>query len=288
MLRLRIRYSFLLSLPVQLCIPLLSLSTLRLRIRYLPFLCTDFSKYTVIACDQYSSEVDYWKQVEKFVGDAPSTLNMIYPEAYLEEGRDEYFIERTNKSMDEYVADGVLEPFDGFVLIDHQTPNIKSRKGLLVALDLEQYDFSLGSQSLIRPTEATIESRLVPRMRIREKAQVELPHILVLIDDPEKTVIEPLFEGDWEGAYDFELMENGSHVTGYKVTGNDVIDQICAASRPLTDEENFRKKFSNAPEGAKPMLFEMGDGNQNLATAKQCWENLKKEGAEIDEHPRRR
>jgi len=244
------------------------------------------TKWSVIACDQYTSEPDYWKRVETTVGEAPSTLNLIFPEVYLDQGRDEEFINKINTTMLKYEEQGVLEPFDGFILIDRKTPEIKSRKGIIVALDLENYDFSAGSQSLIRPTESTIAARLPPRIRVREKATVELPHILVLIDDPEKKVIEPLFERDLEVAYEFDLMENGGSIKGFKVQDDKAMDEIAAALAPLADAAKFREKYPDAPEGAKPLLFAMGDGNHSFATAKSCWENLKKSGASMD-HPAR-
>jgi len=252
----------------------------------LPKKGTDYAKWSVIACDQYTSEPDYWKRVENTVGEAPSTLNLIFPEVYLDKGRDEEFITKINASMKKYEEEGILEPFEGFIVIDRKTPSINSRKGIIVALDLEHYDFNAGSQSLIRPTECTIAARLPPRMRVREKANVELPHILVLIDDPEKKVIEPLFEKNLEVAYEFDLMENGGSIKGYKVVDDKAMDEIAAALAPLADAGKFKEQYPDAPHGSKPLLFAMGDGNHSFATAKSCWEDLKKSGAPMD-HPAR-
>lgn len=254
----------------------------------LPRSDVDLTKWCVIACDQYTSEPEYWQRVTDFVGDAPSMLNLIYPEVYLPQKRDAEIIEHTSQMMQEYMNTGILEAQEpGFVLIDRRTPSVASRKGLLVALDLEHYSFEQGSQSLIRATEKTIEARLPPRIAIRQKALIESPHILVLIDDPERTVLEPLFNetSAMRKLYDFDLMEGSGHLTGFHVSAKEQIVSVVDALRKLSSEERFRERYG-AHDGQGKILFAIGDGNHSLATAKRCWEALKSQGAAND-HPAR-
>jgi len=249
---------------------------------------TDLTKWTVIACDQYTAEPQYWERVEATVGDAPSMLRMIYPEVHLPKGKDAEIINGVLQKMGEYRESGVFatkEP--GFVLVDRKTPSAESRLGLVVALDLELYSFKPGSQSLVRPTEKTIEARLPPRVAVRKDAPYESPHILVLIDDPSKTVIEPLAEkrSGMAKLYDFELMEKSGHLVGHHVTGPKDLDGVAQALRALAAPKTFRERYG-ASEEQEPILFAVGDGNHSLATAKKCWEALKEGGAEMD-HPAR-
>lgn len=248
----------------------------------------DLSKWCVIACDQYTSEPEYWQRVKDFVGDAPSMLNLVYPEVYMPQKRDQEFIAAIERNMKTYMHDGVLEEQQpGFLLIDRKTPSVECRKGLLVALDLESYSFEHGSQSLIRATEKTIEARLPPRIAIREKASIESPHILVLIDDPERTVIEPLFScrNEMKRLYDFELMENSGHLTGYHVSSPEHINRVADALRKLGGKDLFQQKYGTGEESG-PILYAVGDGNHSLATAKRCWEAQKAAGAH-GSHPAR-
>lgn len=248
----------------------------------------DMQKWCVIACDQYTSEPAYWKRVEETVGDSPSMLNLIYPEVYLNTTSPAEYIQKISATMETYLKNGVLEEKEpGFVLVDRKTPSTESRKGLVVALDLELYDFAPKSRSLIRATEKTIEERLPARIAVREKAPIESPHILVLIDDPERTVIEPLFEkrAAMNKLYDFDLMEGSGHMTGHHVTKQEDIEQAVGALRAMGAAERFRKRY-DAGEDEAVILFPVGDGNHSLATAKRCWEALKKQGAP-DDHPAR-
>eukprot|EP00448_Togula_jolla_P033155 CAMPEP_0170625990 /NCGR_PEP_ID=MMETSP0224-20130122/31091_1 /TAXON_ID=285029 /ORGANISM="Togula jolla, Strain CCCM 725" /LENGTH=492 /DNA_ID=CAMNT_0010952677 /DNA_START=1 /DNA_END=1477 /DNA_ORIENTATION=+ len=254
----------------------------------LPRADVDPTKWCVIACDQYTSKPQYWKEVKDIVGDAPSTLKLIFPEVYLGEGRDKEILEGISKSMKEYDESGIMQPNPpGFVLLNRKTPVVESRLGLLVELDLDQYSFEKGSQSLIRATEATIEDRLPPRIAIRERASVELPHILVLIDDPEMSVIEPLAKNkaNYKKLYDFEMMQGAGHIEGYQVDTPEAIDGVAKALRSLADPSRFRKAYG-AKDEQGVLLFAVGDGNHSLATAKRCWEQLKKKGAK-DDHPAR-
>lgn len=253
---------------------------------------TDMSKWAVIACDQYTSEPAYWEKVSATVGANPSTLNLIFPEVYLEEAEAEAGrrISRINATMQHYLDTGILqeEAQPGFILVDRQTCFVPSRKGLVVALDLEDYDYREGATTLIRATEGTILDRLPPRIKVRQGASIELPHIMVLIDDPERTVIEPLFARNLELAYDFELMENGGHIKGWRVNDAASLAQVGAALAQLADPARFAEKYQVA--GPAPVLYAMGDGNHSFATAKAIWEKLKAEAtdkAAIMDHPAR-
>src|SRR3989338_2862256 len=179
----------------------------------------DMQKWAVVACDQFTSQPEYWGKVDALVGNSPSTLHLIFPEAYLDSQDHAAAAQRINANMRRHLDDILIPQKQGFILVDRKTPHAESRKGLVVALDLEMYNHSEGSKTLIRPTECTIPARLPPRARIRENALIELPHAMVLIDDRERTVIEPLFESGLENrlkVYDFELMMNGGHIIGYK------------------------------------------------------------------------
>jgi hypothetical protein len=234
----------------------------------------DMTKWAVVACDQYTSEEDYWRDVEKIVGESPSTLNIIFPEIYLENSDAEERISNINKTMEKYVEDGILgHSFKGFILVDRKTSMKESRKGLVVALDLENYDYSKGSSSLIRATEGTILDRLPPRIKVRENALIESPHIMVLIDDPNKIVIEPLFNENLEKIYDFELMKESGHIKGYKITDEKIIKQIAEKLATLAKQEIFEKKYDIKNEPV--LLYAMGDGNHSFATAKAIWEKKK-------------
>lgn len=243
---------------------------------YLPKPGVDLHKWAVIACDQFTSEPEYWHEVEKIVGDAPSTLKLTFPEVYLEQPGGEERIQHIQLAMRKAMDDGVFQPHDGFVYVE-RTINGKTRKGVMLCLDLECYDFNKGSSSLIRATEGTIIDRLPPRMKIREGATLEFPHILVLIDDPNKTVIEPLTaaKSNFEKLYDFDLMLDSGHLAGYAVNA-DFENRIVEALRGLAKPETFASKYdleANLPI----LLFAMGDGNHSLATAKAIWEKIKGE-----------
>ena len=153
--------------------------------------------WSVIACDQYTSQPEYWAEVRRLVGDDPSTLHLVFPEAHLESADRKQTIAGINQRMQKYLKSGVLaEQRPGLMLIEREVGRTAPRKGLVVALDLEQYDYRDGAQKLIRTTEGTDQSRLPPRIQVREKAPLETPHIMVLINDPQQTVIEPLGEKD--------------------------------------------------------------------------------------------
>ena len=246
---------------------------------FLPKAGIDLKKWAVVACDQFTSEPEYWDQVKKIVGDSPSTFHLILPEIYLGTAEEQERTQQINFHMQEYLQNGIMEPFEGLIYVERSVGG-KSRRGLLLCLDLEQYDFHMGSQSLIRATEGTIIERLPPRIRIREKATLELPHIMVLIDDPDQTVIEPIGklaameEGRLTRLYDFDLMMDGGHLTGYQVVDPQVEADVARALATLADPENFRRRYG-VGEDQKAFLFAMGDGNHSLATAKSIWEKIK-------------
>ncbi len=289
----------------------------------LPAKGTDLTKWAVIACDQYTSQPDYWENVRREVGPEPSTLKLIFPEIYLKDDDQDSRIENINRTMRQYLGEGVLEPQKpGFILVDRSTPCTPSRKGLMIAVDLECYDYTAGSQTLIRATEGTVLNRIPPRVKIRENADVELPHIMLLIDDPERTVIEKLYtvKEKYKKLYDFELMQGGGHIKAWKVEDDESLAEIAGALDKLADPEAFRQKYglkarvpaneprdsSAACESGKEsvtqkavshatgvLLFAAGDGNHSLAAAKAHWENVKtrlaaaSDPSAIPEHPAR-
>jgi len=241
---------------------------------YLPKPGTDLSKWAVIACDQFTSQPEYWHEVEKIVGEAPSTLNLTFPEVYLEEPDGEQRIQNIQANMRRYMEQGILQPHEGLLYVE-RTVGGKTRKGIILSLDLERYDYTKGSSSLIRATEGTIVDRLPPRIKIREGALLELPHILVLIDDPQHTVIEPLSAAktQLEKLYDFDLMLESGHLTGYAVN-QQMEDKVVEALRGLAKPETFAAKYGISQD-QPVLLFAMGDGNHSLATAKAIWEKMK-------------
>ncbi|MDP4181734.1 MAG: DUF1015 domain-containing protein [Bacillota bacterium] len=237
----------------------------------------NLGKWAVVACDQYSSQPEYWREAERIVGDSPSTLRLVLPEVYLNKPEEAEKSRDINKNMVEYVKNGVLEEQQpGFFLVDRKTSHAESRKGLVIMLDLEMYDYREGSQSLIRATERTDVNRLPPRIKIRENASLELPHIMVLIDDPDKSVIEPLFDikDRLISMYDFELMLGGGHIKAYKIENEAVINEIFSSINKLADKETFKSKYGVGDDKGA-LLFAVGDGNHSLASAKAHWENIK-------------
>ncbi len=252
---------------------------------YLPRPGIDLNRWAVIACDQFTSQPGYWEQVEKHVGAAPSTLNMILPEVYLEKPGLEERIQRIQQTMNTSLQQGLLEPQEGFVYVE-RTIDTKTRCGLVLCLDLEQYDYHKGAQSLIRATEGTIIERLPPRIRIRQGAPLELPHILVLIDDPNCTVIDPLgaAKNRLKKLYDFDLMFDSGHLQGYLVNDPALEAQVIQALQALAQPDHFAAHYGVGSDQSV-LLFAMGDGNHSLATAKAIWEKIKPEVG--PDHPAR-
>lgn len=257
----------------------------------LPAPAISLEKWAVVACDQFTSQPEYWDQVEKFVGDSPSALELIFPEIYLGCENDYMRIEKINRTMQEYISNEYFsQPKQGFILVDRKTPHAESRKGLITALDLEKYDYEIGSQTLIRATEGTVIERLPPRIKIRENAPIEMPHIMVLIDDPGRTVIEPIASDvkNLQLVYDFELMLGGGHIKGYTIEAGIMTDRVLYALEKLADPDSFKNKYGVTSDKGV-LLFAVGDGNHSLATAKACWEKLKKSLTDVERqnHPAR-
>ena len=237
---------------------------------------TDMTKWSVIACDQYTSEPEYWADVEKIVGNNPSTLNLTLPEIYLEESDVEERIKKINLNMEELVnSDFFNEYKDSMIYLERTGADGKVREGLIGIVDLEDYSYEKGSQTLIRATEKTVIERIPPRVKVRENASLELPHIMILIDDEKKEIIESLKNkvSENDKLYDFDLMKNGGHVKGY-LLNESTMDEVDKSLERLMDKEYFERKYDVTDKGV--LLFAMGDGNHSLATAKACYENLKK------------
>jgi len=234
----------------------------------------EMEKWSVVACDQFTSQPEYWKETEKIAGDSPSSLNLVFPEAYLSEGDGR--IEKINKTMAKYIEDGVFKEYKNSLIYIERTVQGKVRQGLIGAIDLDEYDYNKGAKSSIRATEGTVLERIPPRVKIRKEAPLELPHVMLLIDDIKKTVIEPLENRDKTLLYDFDLMQNGGHLKGWLLS-EDAMNYA---------ENAIDKLYENAPDG---LLFAVGDGNHSLATAKTCWEEIKKTvpESEWETHPAR-
>ena len=228
----------------------------------------DLKKWAVVACDQYTSEPEYWERVSAFVGDAPSTLRLIYPEAFLEESDGSKRIAHINATMASYLNQDIFDTYrNSFFLVHRTGEGTSGRWGLILALDLEHYDYREDSRTLVRATEGTILSRIPPRKLIRKDAPLELPHILVLVNDENKLLIEPLVQQrtSLEPVYDTELMEGGGHISAWRISSEALFGQIAQAFESL----------HGSLDPANPLLFAMGDGNHSLATAKSCWEDIK-------------
>ena len=236
----------------------------------------DMTKWSVVACDQYTSEMDYWNEVEKIVGASPSTLRITLPEIFLEDSDVNERINKINDTMKEYLDEDLFyELKDSMIYLERTQADGRVREGLMGMVDLEDYSYEKGSQTLIRATEKTVIERIPPRLKVRENALLELPHIMILIDDEKKKIIEDLKNEvtDSDVVYDFDLMENGGHIKGYKLN-NDSMTKVEEGLEALCDKEYFEKKYNVKDKGI--LLFAMGDGNHSLATAKANYENVKK------------
>lgn len=244
-------------------------------------------KWAVIACDQFTSDPAYWERVRKNAEGAPSTINLILPEAELGTEKEAEHTALINATMAEYLKNDVFKTLkNAFVYVERTLENGTVRKGLVGMVDLDAYDYSTGSTSAIRATERTVVERIPPRMRVRRDAPIELPHILMLCDDHDKVLIEPIAakKNELTKLYDFELMEGGNRIAGWLVAG----DEVEKFNARLTEyTANVGKKY----EGLKgvPMVFAVGDGNHSLATAKSCYEELKAQnpGKDLSDHPAR-
>jgi len=247
----------------------------------------DMHRWSVVACDQFSSQPDYWEALEKLTAGVPSTLHLMLPEAYLET-RDQFVeAEKINAEMEKYLAEGVFDTLpECYIYVERTLASGAVRRGLMGVLDLEEYDYSPASTSPIRATEGTVEDRLPPRVRVRRGASLEMPHIMVFIDDAGDSVI-----GQFSGKkaklpklYDFELNAGGGHLSGFMVTGADAAE-LEKSVDGLSDVDTLCARYGDKA----PAIFAMGDGNHSLATAKKCWEEIKPtlSEAERETHPAR-
>ncbi len=220
---------------------------------------SDFSKWSVVACDQYTSEQKYWDEVKEIVGDNPSALNIILPEIYLSDDNTPR-IDAINENMKTYIEQGVFEEYDDAMIYVERESNNTVRKGIVGIIDLEDYDYTKGSNALIRATEQTVLERIPPRVAIRKDALLEMPHVMLLIDDKNRKVIEPLSDKkeSFETAYNFDLMQGGGHIEGYFIDKDTQTAVQDALESLLSGKDN-------------EMLFAVGDGNHSLATAKECY-----------------
>ncbi len=249
----------------------------------------DMEKWAVAACDQYTGEPEYWARVENRVGDSPSTLGLILPEVYLEENDVDARIDRIHENMRGMLESGFFRYYsNAMIYVERTQSDGMVRRGIVGALDLEQYDYHKGSSSSVRATEATVPERIPPRLKVRMGAQIELPHVLVLIDDPERTVVDPCKEIRERTApiYDTTLMEGGGKIRGFLL--DDAQKQrVEKALEKLNDNAEFNKKYGIS--GYPTLLFAVGDGNHSLATAKEYYERLKaaNPGKDLSDHPAR-
>lgn len=237
---------------------------------------TDFSKWSVVACDQYTSEPEYWEKAAAEAEGAPSSLNIIFPEAYLENKDSAERIKKINETMQSYIDGGIFEEYgNSMVYVERRQSDGRTRRGIVGAVDLECYDFSAGSQSPIRATEGTILSRIPPRQRVRENAPLELPHIIMLADDRERRIAESVEarKDELKLLYDFDLMLGGGHVTG-RLLDEKAVNDVLTGIEALADDDEYNAKYGVS--GGGKLVLAVGDGNHSLATAKTCWEELKK------------
>ena len=252
-------------------------------------LLPDFNKidgirWAAVACDQYTSEPQYWEGAAEVVGDSPSTLKIILPEVYLAETEER--VPRINEEMEKYLKEVLVSHPDSMIYLERTQRDGVVRRGIVGLIDLEDYDYSRGSESLIRATEGTVLSRIPPRVKIRRDAPIELPHVMLLVDDPEKTVIEPLMcKGELDVAYDFDLMCGGGHVKGFFLPETEQ-NRINEALANLITPEKMAERYGE--NSFAPLLFAVGDGNHSLATAKACYTELKEKlGEEAKRSPAR-
>lgn len=249
----------------------------------------EYEKWAVIACDQFTSEPEYWQETEKLTEGAVTALDLILPEIYLGEADVDKRIDKIAANMYGYLDSDVFEEHkNALIYVERIQTDGVLRAGVVGAVDLEEYDYSKGSASQIRATEATVTERIPPRIKVREKAPIELPHIMILIDDEKKALIEPLAEhkDDMKKLYDFELMQGGGRLAGWLLT-DALRDELLEKLAKFSEKEAFEKRYGLSDTA--PLTFAMGDGNHSLATAKAYYEKLKAANPDKDmsSHPAR-
>lgn len=244
--------------------------------------------WSVVACDQYTSEPAYWNEVKKEIGDAPSTFHMVFPEIYLKTADFKETIQNINATMNDYLnQDLFTEHKNTYIYLERTLKNGSVRKGIMGMVDLEHYNYEKGSQSAIRATEGTVLERIPPRVSIREDAPLELPHVMLLIDDEKKEIIESLAnqKDTYIPVYDFKMMLDSGSIKGY-VLPNEIIQKVNEEISELGKQENFNTRYD--VNDKEVLLFAVGDGNHSLATAKKCYMNLKEKiGDNALTHPAR-
>ena len=231
-----------------------------------------FETWSVVACDQFSSEPQYWQEVERIVGDDPSSLRMMLPEAWLRTERGASA--DITDAMQRYLESGVFRNVeDSLVYVERTLSGGAVRRGLVGLLDIEAYDYAPGSESPVRATEGTVAERLPARVKVRMQAPLEMPHIIVFIDDPEDSVMREAEATAQETLYDFSLMQGGGRLRGRRISGAaaEEVEKLIGA---LGEPAELEKKYG--PTGKAPAIFAVGDGNHSLAAAKLCWEEIKK------------
>ena len=250
----------------------------------LPFLPADillprdceYSKWSVVACDQYTSQPEYWQRAEHLADGKPSTLHIVLPEAYLGTPQEAERLESIRRTMEEYRKSVLTQKVHGYVYVERTQMDGTVRQGLVGAVDLDAYDYAKGSKPAIRPSESTVVERIPPRLKVRRGATLETPHVMMLADDADCTLIEPigLMKNQLPPLYDGELMLGGGHLRGWAVEDPALIAGIDAALAALADPAAFARRWP-AAKGQQPMVLAVGDGNHSLATAKAYWEELK-------------
>lgn len=237
----------------------------------------DMGAWSVIACDQFTSEPEYWAAAEARAAEKPSTLSLMLPEAWLHTARADGADGRIADTMRRYLAEGVFQTVpDSFIYVERTLSDGRVRRGLVAALDLEQYDFTGTQRTSVRSTEGTVEERLPPRVNIRRGAPLEMPHTLLLMDDRTDSVLSlaEKAKDTLEKVYDFDLMLGGGHIAGWRVSG-ETKAAVQSALDALDNAALQREKYGDAAENGK-LTFAVGDGNHSLAAAKRFWEEKRK------------
>lgn len=241
---------------------------------------TDMSKWSVVACDQYTSEPEYWREVEKNTAGAPSAYNLILPEVFLDNDDVDERIRKTHLAMEQYLNTDVFRKIPNcYIYVERILNNGQLRRGIVGCVDLEEYDYSVGSESKIRATEKTVVERIPPRLKVRTDAALELPHIMLLLDDEKKSIIEPLtdMKDEFEMIYDFDLMMSSGHISGY-VLSEFAADEVEKKIVALSQTDEFNRKYDVCKNS--PLVFAVGDGNHSLATAKEYYNEIKRKFGE--------
>ena len=242
----------------------------------LPAAGVPLDPWACIAVDQFTSQPEYWQRAEHLADGKPSTLHIVLPEAYLGTPQEAERLESIRRTMEEYRKTVLTRKVHGYVYVERTQMDGTVRQGLVGAVDLDAYDYAKGSKPAIRPSESTVVERIPPRLKVRRGATLETPHVMMLADDADCTLIEPigLMKNQLPPLYDGELMLGGGHLRGWAVEDPALIAGIDAALAALADPAAFARRWP-AAKGQQPMVLAVGDGNHSLATAKAYWEELK-------------